>query len=327
MCRERNALSEDSHRSAGVYHSHPSACLVACGVVAMMPGEFLVREDVLFAARLAEFCEGRAYRGLAEAGAKILGLQVDATDLCGAIVLRSEHKGLGTLLNRVIGLGLREPITAQTIASLTAHYRGIPAAWSIELTPPAATPDVVAMLRSIPLRRGLATAVLAVNCSHATPWPSTFQVVKCEGQPSAEGASIEAAVFGVSDTLKSLLAVAPLQSCYRQWLAYDRARPVGACLTHVDHEGAWFGWSATLPEYRGRGVQRTLLAHCLDDAAAAGCRWMTAETAIGTDSRPDPSFRNMRRAGFIELYRRHSHLFLPRRPTAPSSDPPPRNLG
>jgi GNAT superfamily N-acetyltransferase len=268
---------------------------------------------------MAEFNEARAYSRLAE-GAASLGLQIAVSDLCGAVALRTEHEGLG-LLNRVIGLGLREPITPRTIALLTTHYSDLHVTWGVELSPPAATPQTVALLRSIPLRRGLATAVLAIDCHRGTPWRSDVQVVKCEGHPNAESAAIEAAVFGASGTLRSLLELAPRQSRCCQWLAYDGSKPIGACLTYMEQEAAWFGWSATLPDYRGRGVQRALLARCVDAAAAGGCRWMTAETSIGTAARPDPSYRNMLRAGFVELYRRHIHLFLPRRHAKPNDVP------
>ena len=274
--------------------------------------------DVVHAALLAEFSEANAYRQLI-AGAAGLGMQACAVELCGGVALRCPDDGLGPLMNRVIGLGLREPITGQMIAALNEHYHGLPGTWCVELSPPAMTPEGVALLRTIPLRRGLATAMLAIDCGRELHWPTSLSVVRYEGRPNREAAAIQAEVFGVSPALRSVLEVAPRQPGLRQWLAYDGSNPVGACLSSVHGQSSWFGWSATLPQHRGRGVQRALLARCVEDAAAAGCRWMTAETAIGTAARPDPSFVNLRRAGFVELYRRHNHLFLPRRSHAPAT--------
>jgi GNAT superfamily N-acetyltransferase len=171
---------------------------------------------------------------------------------------------------------------------------------------------VVTLLRSARMRRGLATAILAVDCRRGTSWPSNFNVVQGDENTSRKASAIEAAVFGVHDALRSLLEAVPRQSAFRQWLAFDNGIAVGACLTYVDRECSWFGWSATLPQYRRRGVQRALLARCIQDAASNGSRWMTAETAIGTRLHPDASYANLRRAGFVELYRRYSYLYLPR---------------
>ena len=57
------------------------------------------------------------------------------------------------------------------------------------------------------------------------------------------------------------------------------------------------------------------------DAGERGCRWITAETATGTIDAPDASFRNMKRFGFVELYRRHGYLCLPPRLAAAGGRP------
>ena len=59
---------------------------------------------------------------------------------------------------------------------------------------------------------------------------------------------------------------------------------------------AFFG-TATLPEYRGRGVQTALIAQRLHEAALAGCEYAVVSTNPGSGSQ-----RNMERRGFRVAY-------------------------
>lgn len=67
---------------------------------------------------------------------------------------------------------------------------------------------------------------------------------------------------------------------------------------------AWFGPAATLPEHRGLGAQKLLLARRIETARTAGCRLLTVETAEPTGERAVPSFHNVRKTGFRLACRR-----------------------
>jgi hypothetical protein len=43
-------------------------------------------------------------------------------------------------------------------------------------------------------------------------------------------------------------------------------------------------------------------------AAVLGCTWVASETAEETPERPNPSYRNMRRAGFEVVYMRENYV-------------------
>lgn len=264
------------------------------------------------AARLAEFSEAQAYVSLAAGASSVDGLTVESTSLGGGLAIRCGHDRSTTLLNRIFGLGLNEDIDRSTMDLVTAYFSATQGPWSLELTPAAASETALALLKKARMRRGLPSAVLAIDCCEAAARLSPYRIERVGSELGAVGAAIEAQVFRVSDTLRSLLSQAPKHLRFRQWVAFDGDIPVGACLTHLLGEVSWFGWSATLPAYRGRGIQSALLARCVGSAAEEGCRWMTAETGIGTTALPDPSYRNMLRFGFTELYRRHSYLFVSR---------------
>jgi GNAT superfamily N-acetyltransferase len=57
--------------------------------------------------------------------------------------------------------------------------------------------------------------------------------------------------------------------------------------------------SATLPEYRGRGIQTALIERRLVDGLVVRCDLATSQTVV-TNASP----RNMARQGFTPLYRR-----------------------
>jgi ribosomal protein S18 acetylase RimI-like enzyme len=61
----------------------------------------------------------------------------------------------------------------------------------------------------------------------------------------------------------------------------------------IDGDLAEFGGGATLPEFRGRGVQQAMLRHRINEACSAGCSILVTEAEPETGSA-----RNILRAGF-----------------------------
>jgi GNAT superfamily N-acetyltransferase len=97
---------------------------------------------------------------------------------------------------------------------------------------------------------------------------------------------------------------------WRQWIAYSGNRPAAAALSFVCAGFAWLGWDATLPEFRGQGAQSSLIVHRVSEAAAAGCKYITTETAINSARNIDPSYRNHERLGFSCAYERATFVTL-----------------
>jgi GNAT superfamily N-acetyltransferase len=74
--------------------------------------------------------------------------------------------------------------------------------------------------------------------------------------------------FGTDSFSRALQTLPP--DAARIYVARDDGQPVG-CLTIVDHEGnSEVQMVAVVPEARGRGITRKLLAHALADAAGRG---------------------------------------------------------
>ena len=79
----------------------------------------------------------------------------------------------------------------------------------------------------------------------------------------------------------------------------------------VTADVAWLGYGATLESHRGRGGQSAMFARRLADARAAGCRLAITETGEDTPEEPNPSYRNMLRAGFELAYLRPNFVRRP----------------
>lgn len=89
---------------------------------------------------------------------------------------------------------------------------------------------------------------------------------------------------------------------WHHYLAYVEGAPAAAAALCV-HEGVALCMVATTdPAYRGRGLQRLLIARRLADAVALGCDLASTETV-----EENASPRNFRRAGFRLLTRRQMY--------------------
>ena len=83
------------------------------------------------------------------------------------------------------------------------------------------------------------------------------------------------------------------------YLARIDGQPVGEAAMRLDGDLAQIAGAGTLPQARGRGVQKALLQRRLADARRAGCTLAVVTTAPGTRSQ-----ENVMRRGFELLYTR-----------------------
>jgi len=135
---------------------------------------------------------------------------------------------------------------------------------------------------------------------------------------AADFATVVAGGFEMPEWLEPLagnVVGRPGWSCY---VAYDGEAPAGAGALFVpvgvSNTGrvdgldpatlpaklGWFGFGATLPQYRGRGAQSVILAARIEDARKQGCSTVVTETGELEEGRPSSSYRNILRAGFRE---------------------------
>lgn len=210
--------------------------------------------------------------------------------------------------NRVIGRVGERGVDDATLVALAGRYRAAGVARAFLPRPPGIDAAADEALRArgwrchnrwVKLWRPAAEPPAVASALAARP------LVRHE-MPLA--AAVLAAGFGQPAELGALLA-GTVGSPGWQHFAVDRdGRPVAVGGLLVAGDLAWLGPAATVPEHRGLGAQKVLVAARLAAASRAGCRLVVSETAEPTAQRPSPSFHNLRRLGFAEAYRRPNYL-------------------
>ena len=204
-------------------------------------------------------------------------------------------------VNQIVGMGLHGEITPEALDEVEEFFRsrGVP---STVVVSPLADESLrkllgergygIAEFNSVLIRRinpqepltlPAGVVIERVTPETADPWMSAI------AKGFAQDIVVAESVFGGFASLPGAMA----------FLARIEDKVVGGCGGRVIPEAriaAFFG-TATLPEYRGRGVQTALIAQRLHEAALAGCEYAVVSTMPGSGSQ-----RNMERRGFRVAY-------------------------
>ena len=203
--------------------------------------------------------------------------------------------------NHIVGMGLYGPVTSADVNRVEEFYRsrGVPCEIVIS---PLADRSLLELLatreyrmiefKSVLIRRlqehdliepAAGITVERVNQATEQLWDRVIAKGFAEFGPLPE--NLFAAFASVPDTL-----------CF---LARVDGEPAGGAVGAIMREAsiaALFG-TATLPEFRRRGVQTSLINRRLWEAAKAGCEYAVVSTLPGSGSQ-----RNMERMGFRVAY-------------------------
>jgi GNAT superfamily N-acetyltransferase len=149
-------------------------------------------------------------------------------------------------------------------------------------------------------QRPLAAAVSVPACDLdvrvvAAESAAAFGQVVCEG-------------FGLQAQVAPWVAQLPGRAGWTCVMALDGALPVAAGAAFVKGRHAWLGFGTTLASHRRHGAQSALLARRLQEAAAQGAQVAVTETGQRLPDKPDNSYRNILKAGFVEAYLRPNYL-------------------
>jgi len=226
---------------------------------------------------------------------------------CGADVLHTGggyavYGGAGSPVCRAAGLGMAGPVSPADLDAVEAFFAARGAAPAVDLCP-LADESLLALLRERGYRPSIWFSIVYAPLPLAIPIDPAVQV-ELAGPADADlwlrtvGAGF---VEGAEPDPATIAAVtpnfyAPAGACY---LARVDGEPAGGGGAY-EHGGAVeLGGASTHPRFRRRGVQRSLIARRLADAAAAGCDLALSLTEPGSASQ-----RNLERHGFRLAYNR-----------------------
>ena len=218
------------------------------------------------------------------------------------------------VVNRAFGLGWAgdRPFDDRLLEEVNSFFRDARVRrWLVEVSPHA----TVAGGRETLIKRGGVQKTPTVKLygelgDAAAANDAKGPPVREIGREAAdEFCEIVGPAIGIPEVLEPDLVSTLGLPDWHYYMAFDDGRPIAGAAMFVKGDGAWFGVAGTSADARKRGAQTALLARRLVDARRLGCSWVTAETAPDTAEQPNPSYRNMLRAGLRVAYLREKYVF------------------
>jgi len=225
------------------------------------------------------------------------------------------------MFNRVMGVGLDPEDPGEgpgaTLTRATAHYRAAGVRrWMLQLLPHVEPSEFAeeAARRGVVRLRGWAKHLGPAEPE--TRPGSDLRVVRLDAEvgkgpgsdPGLADAWAEIGVrnFGFPAPFVRWLRALHGRNRWHLYLALDGETPAATGALFLSESDAGvigqLTFAGTLPEYRRRGAQSALIARRVEDARAAGARWIVSETDEELPDRPNPSTRNLIRLGFPVAY-------------------------
>jgi len=203
-------------------------------------------------------------------------------------------------VNRAVGITLRE-LTDPDLDEVESFFAqaGVPAAVELSSFAPAQT---VAQLSQRGYRLDWFRSVFATPRTSGDSSPTGLRIVEVAGSDVPAWLDVLAIGNGATTTEQRAvsdefaLATRGLPDT-TNYLAFDGDVAVGCGTVQLIDGVAWLGGAATLPQHRGRGVQRALL-HARRETAARTGATMVAASALTNGA----SARNLQRAGLHHVF-------------------------
>jgi GNAT superfamily N-acetyltransferase len=232
--------------------------------------------------------------------AAALGLRIrmirDATVSAAAALPAS-----AIVINRAIGLGTREPVTAGAVAAIADAYRTAEVArYFLHLHPDAASDAAVAACRAAGLAPARSWRKFVREAGTALPETEPIEIREVDAATAPAFARIVCAAFDLGESAEAWIAALAHHPAWHLFLAVIDGEPAGTGGLFVQGSVGWTDWGATAPPFRERGVQRALLAHRLRLADTRGLARVHTCTGEAVPGDPQHSYRNILRCGFTE---------------------------
>lgn len=208
------------------------------------------------------------------------------------------------MFNRVIGLGMRQAASLETVRAIAGAYRRARVqSWWVHWNPFARPADLPSHLLAAgytePRRRAWAKML-----RDTTPPPAIATDLDVGPIKDGQQASVVEAIVE-SNEMPGFMVDWLVRLCNRpRWTLYavaEGGRIAGGAALFLDGQDAWLGLGGVLPAYRRRGGQGRLMTLRIEDAIARGARHIVTETGEAIADEPNPSLGNMVRCGFTRV--------------------------
>ncbi len=213
-------------------------------------------------------------------------------------------------LNRIVGVGVDAPVDPHAVDAAVRRFTNAGVSRFFFQVPPLGQP---AGLPGWLEARGFERYNNWVR-HHATldRIPSAvetgLEIRRVEVGQAGAFARIVCACFGWPSSMEPVLSGLVGRPGWVHFMAWEGDTPLATGTLFAADSVGWLTFAATLPEHRGRGAQKALVARRMAEAGEMGCRELVAETAEATPERDAPSLRNLVRLGFRMAYLRPNYL-------------------
>ncbi len=213
--------------------------------------------------------------------------------------------------NRAQGLGIGAPVTDTELEATIEWLRAnSDPAWVIDLASGNLSGHLDDRLRA----RGLfpdggfakfqRPAVVLQNTR-----PTTLSVREVGKSEASDFGNVAQTAAGLPRGYASWYSALVGRAGWRMYVAYDGPVPAATGSLFAKDGWGWLAMGTTLPAYRGRGAQSTIIARRVNDGIAHGLtNFSTATrepiTGEGSGESEFDSYRNMLRLGFTRAYSR-----------------------
>jgi GNAT superfamily N-acetyltransferase len=264
------------------------------------------------AARLGDRIEAEAFVDFYAAAPDELKskLALQTRRLAGATLFLAP--GLpSAMFNRVTGLGMeREATAADVVAIIDAFRQAGSATWWLHWNPFAAPSDLPEKLPALgftlPARRRWAKMLRGTTPAPALA--SDLEVAVAGDAQVAEVVQVIVETFEMPALMIDWFRQLQGRLHWRIYAVTDQGQIVGGGCLYINGENAWLGMGAVRASHRRRGGQGALMARRIDDAIAAGTKYIVTETGEAIADEPNPSLGNMGRCGFEKVASRQNFI-------------------
>lgn len=234
---------------------------------------------------------------------------------CDVKFLRTENylamssgKFPAVILNRVIGFGINKAVSPSDTEKIFNFYKNHPHPYSISLSPYAKPENLKDILKENNFTTRNSWNKFYRNCE-PVPEPETdLRVEEISSKYADDFADIVINVFKNPPELKPNVSQLAGRKNWYHFLAFHNDLPAAAASMYVNGDTAWFGMATTYPEYRNKGAQSAIIAKRIIKANELGCKWISVETDVHSEEKPNPSYLNMLKYGFNLVYKRPNYV-------------------
>lgn len=225
----------------------------------------------------------------------------------GCAVLRSQQ--LPTpMLNRVIGLGARGPVSDERIRAILEGFEAAGIERYFVHRPPW-TEALKSQLEANGLARYHRSWAKFARGRDPVSDARTDLVIRAAAPSDAEGfGQVFAEGFGLPPAAAPIFTALVGRPRWHVYVAVEERRLAGGGLLFVEDTAGYLCGATTLAPFRKRGVQAALMARRLEHALDLGCDTISTETGEPVPGDPQHSYRNMQKAGFEVAYVRENYV-------------------